>query len=231
MAGYPAAGASIRSGPGIVCAVSGVAFALLLLAFIVAAGDWLAVARGDVGLDYLCKPLFLLLLIGVTVEIEPANREAWAWFVVALAVSLVGDVLLMIDRDQFFLGGLTCFVTAHLAYLAGMLFLGIDAVRVLGGVALAAVVMLAVGRKILGGVKERQPALVGPVKTYIYVMTAMAVAAFAVGRPVGIMGAGLFSAADAMGGWNRFVRPHPVLPWATTVAYHLGQAGLVLSLV
>lgn len=197
--------------------MSGVATVLLGLTFLVAVGDWVAVYRGDVYLDCLFRPLVLLLLIGVTVEIDPSNSEAWAWFVLALVASLIGDALLAFDREQLFMGGLTCFVTANLAYLAGMLFLGVDGVRFLAGAALAVVAVLVVGRKIIGGAKERQPQLLPPVNAYIGVVTLMAITAFAVGRPVGIMGAGLVSAADAMGAGTdscALTRCCPSPPWS-----------------
>jgi uncharacterized membrane protein YhhN len=210
--------------------VSAVAATLLVLTLVVAVGDWLAVARQDFHLNLVCRPLVLLLLIGVTIELQPSSSEAWAWFLIALVCSLLGDLTLM------FQGALTptslgFFVAAHLAYLGGLVFLGLDGPRLVVGVLLSAVALLALGRTVLRGVQTRQPGLVEPVRAYIAVVSAMAVAAFAVGRPLGVVGAGLFYAADAMGGWNRFVHAYPVLPLATIVAYHLGQIALVLSLV
>jgi uncharacterized membrane protein YhhN len=43
-------------------------------------------------------------------------------------------------------------------------------------------------------------------------------------------GAALFFASDTLIAWNRFVRPRPWMPLAIIVTYHVGQAGLVLSL-
>jgi hypothetical protein len=45
------------------------------------------------------------------------------------------------------------------------------------------------------------------------------------------VGASLFFASDSLIAWNRFVRPRAWAPVAIMVTYHLGQAGLVTSLV
>ena len=45
------------------------------------------------------------------------------------------------------------------------------------------------------------------------------------------VGAALFVASDAMIAWNRFVAPFRAADLGIMVTYHLGQAGLVLSLL
>ena len=45
------------------------------------------------------------------------------------------------------------------------------------------------------------------------------------------VGAALFVASDAMIAWDRFVAPFPAADLGIMVTYHLGQAGLVLSLL
>ena len=49
--------------------------------------------------------------------------------------------------------------------------------------------------------------------------------------PTAMMGATLFFVSDALLGWNRFVRPLRWAPVGIMTTYHLGQAGLVLSLL
>ena len=51
------------------------------------------------------------------------------WFVAALVCSLVGDVLLMLPREQF-VAGLSAFLVAHVCYLAGFWTDGPSLVRV-----------------------------------------------------------------------------------------------------
>ena len=61
-------------------------------------------------------------LIGLAVGLTPGSAggdAARPWFVAALALSLVGDVLLMLPRERF-VGGLVAFLLAHLAYIVGL---------------------------------------------------------------------------------------------------------------
>ena len=94
------------------------AWALLIVAAILAAGDWVAVARGIARLEYVCKPGALAALIGVALTLDPSHGDVRAWFVVALALSLAGDVFLMLPSDRF-VAGLAAFLLAHVAYVIG----------------------------------------------------------------------------------------------------------------
>jgi len=87
------------------------AWTLLVLAAALSAGDWLAVARDDKRLEYVCKPGALAALIGVAVTLDPAHGDVRAWFVLALALSLAGDVFLMLPSDRF-VAGLASFLPA-----------------------------------------------------------------------------------------------------------------------
>jgi uncharacterized membrane protein YhhN len=104
-------------------------------------------------------------------------------------------------------------------------------VPLLIAVAVAAVVIGILGRKILGAVQEQDRALVGPVAAYIVVIGAMLATALAVGNPLAAVGAALFVTSDSTIAWNRFVGTVPYASVLIMVTYHLGQAGLVASLV
>jgi uncharacterized membrane protein YhhN len=135
----------------------------------------------------------------------------------------------MLERD-FFVAGLGSFLVAHVAYVVGL--------RLHGGswatLALAAVVAAwaaaSVGRPVIGAVLRRQPDLVAPVTAYMVVISAMVASALATGLVLAALGAVLFELSDSLIAWNRFVRPMRWAPLAIIVTYHLGQAGLVLSL-
>jgi uncharacterized membrane protein YhhN len=163
-------------------------------------------------------------------ELSSPDEAATAWVVLALVLSAVGDLLLSVDHEQAFVLALAVFIAVHLSYVAAMLSLGVDGGRTVLGLALAAGVALSVGRRVLAAVKESQPDLLISIQTYTGAAAVVVVLAVGVGRPAVIVGAALFTAADAIGGWNRFVEPHPVLPLAGAVCYHLGQVGLVLML-
>jgi uncharacterized membrane protein YhhN len=209
--------------------MTGAAWALLGVAAALAVVDWIAVARGDKGLEYACKPGVMAALIGVALALAPAHGDRRACFVAALALSLVGDVFLMLRRDLF-MAGLGAFLLAHVAYVVGL--------RLHGGswavLALAAVVAgwaaASVGRPVLSAVRRRQPELTVPVTAYMVVISAMVASALATGLVLAAAGAVLFELSDSLIAWNRFVRALRWGPLAIIVTYHLGQAGLVLSL-
>jgi len=63
------------------------------------------------------------------------------------------------------------------------------------------------------------------------VISAMLATALATGNVLAAAGAVLFVASDSMIAWDRFVRRFAWAPVAIMVTYHLGQAGLVASLL
>jgi uncharacterized membrane protein YhhN len=167
----------------------------------------------------------------VAVSIDPADADVRAWFVAALVASLAGDVFLLGD-DRYFLAGLASFLLAHVLYTIGFLvapdwrWIGI----VLAAPAMAALV-LTIGRRIVRAAGERAPALRGPVAAYLAVISTMAVTAAAAGDGWAIVGAALFVVSDTILGWRQFVRADRWMSPAVMITYHLGQAGLVLSLL
>lgn len=207
-------------------------FAFLAVALVLAAafGNWTAVASDNKGLEYLCKPAVVLLLIALALVLDPRDPTARTWFVVALVLSLAGDVFLMLPRDLFVLG-LGAFLLAHLAYVVGMVAGGVQAGRLLAGVVLVAIGILVVGTQVTRAAYATEPSLVVPVMAYIGVISAMVVAAVGAGEPLAVAGALLFYASDALIAWRRFVREYTWSPVVIIVTYHLAQLGLVLSLI
>jgi len=207
------------------------AWVLLVAASALAVGDWVAVARGRRRLEYVCKPGALALLIGVALALDPTHGDVRAWFVAALALSVAGDVFLMLPEDRF-VPGLAAFLLGHVAYVVGLNLhggsageLGLAAVPV---AIVAAVLAVRILRAVLaGGHRE----LIGPLVAYMLVISAMVTSAVAGGNVVAAVGATLFFASDALIAETRFVRPHRGGRVAIMVTYHLGQAGLVLSLL
>jgi len=212
-------------------AVTAGASTLLVVAAVVAAGDWLGVARHDKRLEYVCKPAALAALIGVALTLDARHGDVRAWFVAALALSLAGDVFLMLPSDRF-VAGLASFLLAHVAYVIGLTRHGGSA----GALLVAAVPVVAVagliGARFLraaraGGHQE----LVGPLIAYMAVIAAMVTCAVASGNVLAAAGAVLFMASDALIAESRFVGSRIWAPVVIMVTYHLGQAGLTLSLV
>jgi len=216
---------------------------LLAVAAAVALVDWVAVARDDARLEYLAKPGVLIALTAACAVLPDSHTDLvdrkW-WFVAALVLCLLGDVLLMVPRDLF-VAGLGAFLVGHLLYIGGLLqapsppgsppfafsTTGL-VVASLIGIAYAAVpATLIFGALTRGG----QRALVPPVAVYLVVILTMAVLAANVGAPVALAGAALFVLSDTILAVNRFVRPLPGGNVAVHVTYHLAQGLLVLSLL
>jgi uncharacterized membrane protein YhhN len=214
--------------------MNGLAFLLVALVLAAAFGNWAAVANSNKGLEYLCKPAVVVLLIGLALALDPRDPSARTWFVVALVCSLAGDVLLMLPRDLFVFG-LGAFLLAHLAYVVGLagddVVDGVAIARLLAGVVLVAVGILVLGTQIVRAAYAAESDLAIPVMVYIGVISAMVVAAVGTGRPLAVAGAVLFYSSDALIGWSRFVREYNWAPVVIMVTYHLGQLGLVLSLI
>jgi uncharacterized membrane protein YhhN len=211
--------------------VTGAAFLLLALTLAAAAGNWLAVQRGSTPLEYVCKPLTMVLLIGVALAVDADQSAVRAWFVAALVLSLAGDVFLMLPKDLFVFG-LAAFLLGHLAYIVGMHVDGVDGPRFLVGIVLVMALLAVIGTMILRGVRAGpDPKMAGPVVAYMFVISAMVASAIGVGHATGIAGAGLFYVSDALIAWNRFLRETRHARVAIMVTYHLAQVGLVLSLV
>jgi uncharacterized membrane protein YhhN len=204
-------------------------FLLVALVLVAAFGNWTAVANQNKGLEYLCKPAVVLFLIGLALTLDPHDSGARSWFVVALVFSLAGDVFLMLPQDRFILG-LASFFFAHLAYVIGMVVDGVSVARMLAGILVIAASFLVVGTQIVRAAYASEPELALPVMAYMAVISAMVVTAFGVGEPLGVAGALLFYASDALIGWSRFVREYTWAPVVIIVTYQLGQLGLVLSL-
>ena len=210
--------------------MTGAAWALLAVAGVFAIGNWIAAATDNRPLEYVCKPATLALLLAAAVVLHPAHGDVRAWFAAGLALSLAGDVFLMLPNEQF-VAGLASFLLGHIAYVIGF---ALEAHSVGWAVVGAAVVVAAigsVGRRVVLAVRGGpEPELVAPVVVYLLVISTMVVMACSTTLGWAVAGAGLFYVSDATLAWNKFVRPIDRGHLAVMVTYHLGQAGLVLAL-
>lgn len=205
---------------------------LLAVAAVAASTDWIAVsprvhARA---VEYLCKPATLALLIGVAASLHPSHPSQRAAFLVGLALSLAGDVFLMLPSDAF-VAGLASFLLAHVAYIVGFALAGASGSWMGLGLVLVAIGGSTLGRFIVATVRASEHRkLAGPVAAYMTVISAMVVLAFGSKGGFAIAGALLFYCSDALIAWDRFVAPKTWARPAIMITYHLAQAGLVLSL-
>jgi uncharacterized membrane protein YhhN len=213
----------------------------LIAAFIFAALNVLALHKNQLPLEYISKPavmvaLFLLLWTSV------GWKEALLWFGLGILFSLIGDVLLMLSPDRFFLAGLVAFLFAHVAYVIGFntplpgfsawgillaVIVGINGVRVM--------------RRILASLAAPgQSHLRIPIIVYSIVISIMLLSALmkltdvswnaGAARLVGL-GAFLFYLSDIILAWMKFISPVPHGRIYTILAYHLGQTALTAGVV
>lgn len=203
---------------------------VLGVAAILAVVDWWTVAVDRRRLEYVFKPATLAALIGLALLLDADSGAVRAWFVIALVFSLAGDVFLMVPGDTF-VAGLASFLVAHVAYTVGLNIDGGGAAALAIAAVVVAAVAIPLGRRIVAGVRAAgEDGLAVPVVAYMVVISGMVVSALAAGGLWAVAGAALFYVSDALIGWARFVGPVPAGRVAIMVTYHLGQAGLVLSL-
>jgi len=224
-----------RDHPGPDGYVTTIALAGLAAAGVAALVDWYAVARGDLRLERIAKPLVMAILIVAVLVSDPSASSRSLLLAVALAASMTGDLLLL--PPERFTYGLIAFFVAHLAYLAVFLLLGpLHADRAAIGVLVAAVVLAVVGRGILAGATGA--GMRRPVAAYLAVILLMAVAATATGSIPATIGAWAFVTSDAILGWDRFASaaPHSVREargrrLAVIVTYHVAQLLLTAAVL
>ena len=205
------------------------AWIALAVTAILALADWFAVAVSRRGLEYLAKPAVMVGLIAVAILLHPVDSTERTFFVVALALGLISDVFLMLPRDMF-LAGLVAGLVEHLAYIAGFNHRPLQAALLAVASVIALVSVAVILPPVMRALRKTQPGLVWPVVAYVIVISAMVSAAIASGSVLAAVGAALFFSSDTLIAWERFVRPRPWAPLAIIVTYHLGQAGLALSL-
>ncbi len=209
--------------------MNAVAGLVLAVTAAVAVVDWIAVVHSSTRLEYVAKPLVMAGLIAVALVLDPVSALERDLFLIALALGLVSDVFLMLPGDLL-LPGLVAALVEHVAYIAGFRARSLNVPWLIAG-AVVAVASAAVFVPIyVRALRQKQPKLVGPVLAYVAVFIVMVASAGGTGSLVALGGALLFFYSDALLGWYRFVGP---LSWGrpvNIVAYHAGQALLVLSL-
>lgn len=214
----------------------------LLMAVPIAALNWLAVWRGWKRLEYLVKPTVMVMLLAFAVSNGGLANAGMRWFILALALSLAGDIFLMLPKERF-IAGLVSFLLAHLSYIVGLSPIPplqaphlVVAAIFLVLVALPAVVIY---RRIAAALSTHgQRALQKPVLAYTVVISIMLLSALftllrdewqAIPSLSVSAGAVLFFLSDAILAWNKFVEPIPNGRVWNMMSYHLGQGLLTLG--
>ena len=215
-------------------------FYLIILAIIFAAFDWFAVARQWKNLEYIAKPGVILLLIAWLI-INGCTRGPIIYFLIGLALSLAGDIFLMLP-DEKFIAGLVSFLLAHLAYIFGFIIPGFQfSTLIFLLIILIGLVGFTVLRQILKGlIAHEQENLRFPVIIYTIVISIMLISALSTMIKPGpvwdlfpailvSLGAILFFFSDTTLAWNKFVNPLPHGRLLVIISYHLAQIAITLG--
>lgn len=216
--------------------------AFLILTGVCALGDWIAVARNNERLEYVLKPLTLIMLL-IAAGFGDLG-DAKPWLLAALALGLIGDVALLFSSDEppvtaaetqlepAFLAGLGAFLLGHLAYIAAFAAHGLHGWQATAGVLIVAgAIGLAMPRVLRGARDSGGPALAAIVAVYAAVLALMVVFAFATGVIATALGAAFFLGSDTTLAWNRFVQPLLRGRLIIIVTYHLAQILIVVGLL
>jgi uncharacterized membrane protein YhhN len=173
----------------------------------------------------------MVFLIALATALDVHDPSVRNWFVLALVLSMVGDILLMLPSDRFVFG-LAAFLLAHLAYIVGLWMKGIDVLSLVVGLAIAGLAAVVIGGRILTAINARdQRDMLAPVRVYMIVISVMLASAVGTAEAFAIAGAALFYVSDALIAWDRFVRPRAWHALTIIVTYHVAQASLTLSLI
>ena len=213
---------------------------LLLVPLFIALLDWTAVARHWQKLGYITKPGVILALLAWLWQ-ATGFQGPLIWFALGLFLSLLGDIFLMLPRQQF-IAGLVAFSLALVCYLVGfnLNFPPVD----LPAVLVAFVVFLPsvqIFRRIATGLAENNLLTLKPaIAIYSLLLTLFLLSALlTLTRPgweeeaalACSLGGLLFYCSEILLAWNRFVAPIPHGRLANRISCQLGQILLTLGVV
>ncbi len=214
---------------------------LLLAAFVFAVLEGLALQKKWSKLEWVAKPAVMLCLF-VWLFTTVGLSGTTLWFGLGILLSLLGDVLLMISLDRFFLYGLVAFLVAHVFYIIGFnspipaisawsvilaILIGWGGARVIRRILTSVVTS--------GNIRMRLPIIVYSVVISLMLLSAMiklndlswnAGAALLVA-----LGAFLFYISDVILAWHKFVAPIQHGRIYNIAAYHLGQIILIAGVI
>lgn len=213
---------------------------LLVVTLIVAVLDWLAVAKKWKQLEYIAKPGVMILLL-VWLWNTSGFKGDLTWFAIGLVFSMLGDVFLMLPREQF-IAGLISFLLAHIAYTVGFTetappfsVISLILVVVVGFTSIR--IYRAVHKALIASNNSK---LIIPVRIYTIIISAMLLSALLTSeRPdwsvisslIVSLGAALFYLSDAFLAWNKFVQQIRYGNLIVIISYHLGQIMIVVGAV
>ena len=211
--------------------MTGTVIAILIIASLMSAVDWIAVARDSTWLEYVSKPAATIAFLIVVATLDVPHDLAWSLLLVAFVFCLAGDVFLMLPINAF-VPGLASFALAQVLFAITFFGANINWSRFIAGLFLTVPVAGLLARRFITAMRVAGlNALVLPVSVYVVVISSMALGAIASGSVVAIAGAVSFMISDSLIAERRFVNEQKWHPVAIMVTYHFALAGLALSLL
>jgi alkenylglycerophosphocholine hydrolase len=213
-------------------------FTFLWIGLVIAVLDWVAVAKQWKAVEYIAKPGVTLALLAWL-----WNAGGWQghllWFVIGLAFSLAGDILLVLPREQL-IAGLVAFLLAQMAYIGGLNQIPppINLASIAIALLVAVTALRIYGAIVDGLAATGRHSLKMPVLAYVAAISLMLISALLTlirsewdpgAAWLLSSGAILFFVSDALLGWNKFVRQLRYGNIQVIITYHLGQALIVLG--
>lgn len=213
----------------------------LVLALVCMAADWAALWFARPRINYLTKPLTLVLLM---VWFWSGAQPGWVTFcfMLGLFFSLAGDAFLLLP-PKYFMHGLIAFLCAHLCYLAGFV-IGVGSLPLLFWVlaGLTGVWAGVVIWRLVGAARKnpRHRKMAAPIALYAIAISLMFLfAVWTYFRPewrgdaaiLAACGALLFYFSDLWLAYDRFVMPTRNARLMVRIAYHLGQLALAAGVI
>lgn len=201
----------------------------------IAASAVLAILGAEVaglrGLHYVFKPLTTLLILALAWRLPGARGTYRRWIAIGLALSLAGDVFLMLPFDGFVFG-LGSFLLAHLAYLVALRGRG-GWWRVRWPVAIYTLVASLVLARLWPDLPNE---LKLPVIVYVVALAGMAAQAASVWREradastrIAAIGGAFFVMSDALLALDRFSAPLPMASAWVLATYWIAQGCIARS--
>ncbi|KAJ1941442.1 hypothetical protein EC988_006757 [Linderina pennispora] len=167
---------------------------------------------------YAVKPTTTLLIAYPTIS---GSRTAFY----GLLLSTLGDIFLMIPREDMFVPGLLSFLVAHILYISAFSARWRMSWSI---VPLSAYSAIMVNLLYPGIAKEEAAVQIGVV-VYVLVITAMVYKASLTGSGTLIFGTILFAISDSVLAWNKFIAVQQWGEFTVMLTYYAAQ--LCISLV
>jgi uncharacterized membrane protein YhhN len=205
---------------------------LLVIAAVLAVGDWVAVHQRRRHLEYLLKPGTLVVLVAAAIVADLGPEQPWV--VGALVLGLLGDVGLMLSSgstDPPFIAGLGSFLFGHICYLIAFAIVGLDGLATIAGLLVSGgIAGLALPAVLRGAARSAGVVFAGIVGMYASALAAMTVLGVGTGIVAVAVGATSFLCSDTLIARERFVAPVRHGKVLIIVTYHLAQFLILIGL-